>query len=142
MTIKNRPINKPVGTIIIADPKQIASFVDNTAIDLAKSYWPGASVILPVGNSFKYAHRGLDSLPFRIPKETSKELIELVEKTGPLATSSANNADAAPANTVEEAVEIFGEKVDFYVDGGDLSGHKASKIVKIEPGGSVTTIRA
>ena len=68
-------------------------------------------------------------------------LRELVAQTGPLATTSANLADQKTANTVEEAMKIFGDDVDFYVDGGDLSERKASKIIRISQRGEVEVLR-
>ncbi|MCA9328520.1 L-threonylcarbamoyladenylate synthase [Candidatus Saccharibacteria bacterium] len=137
--VKERPSSKPVGTIIIADANQLKNKVKTDFVDGAKRYWPGTSVVLPVDESLKYAHKGYDSLPFRIPGIES--LRDFLSRTGPLATSSANKAGDQPANTVQEAIEVFGNTVDFYVDGGDLSGRKPSKIVKIEPSGEVTIIR-
>lgn len=137
--VKGRPLSKPVGTIIIADANQLKNKVKTDFVDGAKRYWPGTSVVLPVDESLKYAHKGYDSLPFRIPGIES--LRDFLSRTGPLATSSANKAGELPANTIEEAIEVFGKAVDFYVDGGDLSGRKPSRIVRIEPTGEVTIIR-
>jgi len=37
----------------------------------------------------------------------------------------------SPANIVAEAQAYFGDAVDFYVDGGDLSGAAPSTIIRI-----------
>jgi tRNA A37 threonylcarbamoyladenosine synthetase subunit TsaC/SUA5/YrdC len=36
-----------------------------------------------------------------------------------------------PANTLQEAEKYFGDQVDFYVDGGDLTGHEPSTVIRI-----------
>jgi tRNA A37 threonylcarbamoyladenosine synthetase subunit TsaC/SUA5/YrdC len=36
-----------------------------------------------------------------------------------------------PAATLQEAWNYFEEQVDFYVDGGDLSGRKASTVIRV-----------
>src|SRR5690606_25594332 len=113
--------DKPVGTILINDAEQIEDYVAPEQLLPAQVYWPGpVSVVLPVGDKLNYAHRGLQSLPFRIPDYPA--LRRLLAATGPLASSSANSAGKPTATTIEEAMGIFREAVDFYVDGGDLSG--------------------
>ncbi len=139
--IKNRDPQKPVGTILINDPLQIEQLVPSESILRAEVYWPGpVSVILPVSAELYYAHRGHDSLPFRVPDQAN--LRTLLASTGPLATSSANMQGEAGATTMQEALRVFRENVDFYVDGGDLSHKKPSKIIRIMEDGEVEEIRA
>jgi len=139
-TLKGRDQNKPVGTILISDPLQISRVTDQDSLTKAQQYWPGpVSVVLPVSHELSYSHKGLNSLAFRIPNDQA--LQNLVAKTGPLATSSANPAGQQPANTIEEAQSYFGNEVDFYVDGGDLSYSKASKIVRFDEQGNTEVIR-
>lgn len=138
--VKARDLKKPVGTILINDPLQVSHIVDEKQLKKAQHYWPGpVSVVLPVTDDLLYAHKGFNSLPFRLPQHD--ELQRLVSQTGPLATSSANPAGEQPANTVEEALKYFGDTVDFYVDGGDLSYSKPSKIIQIDEQGNEEVIR-
>lgn len=131
--IKQRDHNKPVGTILVADSSQLDDIVNPRDLLAAHVYWPGpVSVVLEVGNRFSYAHRGKKGLPFRVPNQ--ENLQNLLSQTGPLATTSANLAGELPATTAQEAMGIFRENVDFYVDGGDLSSNKASKIIEIKHG--------
>lgn len=137
--IKNRELTKPVGTILVGEPEQIEEYVVAEDLLRAEVYWPGPiSVILPIGNRLSYAHRGKKSLPFRIPDYPA--LRDLLTKAGPLASTSANIAGRSPAVTMQEAMGTFREAVDFYVDGGDLSGRSASKIIKFN-NGKVETLR-
>ena len=137
--VKDRPTDKPVGTILLADSEQIEGYVPASDLLRAEVYWPGpTSVILNLGNKLAYAHRGLNSLPFRIPNVPG--LLTLLKQTGPLATTSANVASRPTASTVEEAMGIFRESVDFYVDGGDLSGRPASQIIRFK-GDDVEVLR-
>ena len=138
--IKRREKTKPVGTILINDPFQIEHITEPKELRMAQVYWPGpTSVIIPVSHKLDYAHKGYDSLPFRIP--AVKELSELIAQTGPLATSSANFSGQPPATTLQDAISNFRELVDFYVDGGDLSLHKPSKIIRFDDSGEVEIIR-
>lgn len=138
--VKHSDAKRPVGTILIASADQLRGIVDSQYIERASGFWPGpVSVILPV-NGLDYAHKGLGSLPFRIP--TDDDLVALLEKTGPLATSSANLSQQPTATTIAQAKEYFGDSVDFYRDGGDLSDRVASRIIKILDNGELQEIRA
>jgi L-threonylcarbamoyladenylate synthase len=87
-------------------------------------------VVIPTSNpALEYLHRGKMSLAVRIPRP--KELKELLQKTGPLLTSSANHPGEAPASRIAEAKKYFGDQVDFYVDGGDMSRHAPSTIIRV-----------
>ena len=138
--LKDRPGDKPVGTILFSDPTQIEAIVPPDDLLRAEVYWPGpTSVILETGNQLRYACRGWHSLPFRVPGIAS--LRNLIAETGPLAITSANIAGRTTASTVQDAMSIFRESVDFYVDGGDLSGRVPSKIIKFNKNGEATIIR-
>ncbi|MCA9323966.1 threonylcarbamoyl-AMP synthase, partial [Candidatus Saccharibacteria bacterium] len=119
------------GTIIAASVKQLIElgFVE-ADVSMAEKYWPGpVSIILPAPKELSYLHMGLESLAVRIPE--SKRLREIMEQTGPLATTSANLPGGPTVTTIEEAKKIFGNKVDLYVDGGEIKDVKASKIIRI-----------
>lgn len=139
--VKHSDAKRPVGTILTASAGQLRGIVDDDYITKATAYWPGpTSVILPVGDELDYAHKGLGSLPFRVPADP--ELIKLLEQTGPLATSSANLPSQPPAVTVDQAKDYFGDAVDFYDDGGDLSDRKPSRIINLLDNGEIQEIRS
>lgn len=138
--IKQRDSSKPVGTVLIASVDQLHGIVDPSLLDVAASYWPGpVSVVLPV-HGLEYAHKGLGSLPFRIPD--NDDLVELLQQTGPLATSSANIESQPVVTSIDQARQLFGGTVDFYQDGGDLANKKPSRIIKISSDGSEQEIRS
>ncbi len=129
LEVKGRPL-KP-GTLIAANIDQLVELgIKARYAKAVETYWPGpVSAVLPMGPELAYLHSNAFSLPVRIPDH--KELLRLLEKTGPLITTSANLPDQKPAATVQEAEKIFGDKVDFYVDGGDLSDRPPSTIIRI-----------
>ncbi|HET8991972.1 MAG TPA: L-threonylcarbamoyladenylate synthase [Candidatus Saccharimonadales bacterium] len=93
-----------------------------------EQYWPGpVSVIIP--HDLAYLSQGVGAQPFRLPN--NKQLIELLERTGPLVASSANLPGQPVANTLSQVKAYFGDQVDFYVDGGDLSKNLPSTIIRI-----------
>jgi L-threonylcarbamoyladenylate synthase len=122
--------HKP-GTIIAADIDQLVELgVKRRYLKAVEQFWPGpVSVIIPCGPELEYLHQGKSSLAVRLPENAG--LQKFLEETGPLLTSSANHPDEPTANTVDEAKKYFGDQVDFYVDGGDLSDHKPSTIIRI-----------
>lgn len=138
--VKGHDESRPIGTILINDPLQISDLVPEHELVRAQQFWPAPnSVILTVPDYLHYAHRGYGSLPFRVPNHD--RLRSLLFETGPLATTSANHSGRAPAETVEQAMEYFREAVDFYVDGGNLSGNHASSILRFDNKGEVEQLR-
>lgn len=119
------------GTLVAASIDQLVTLgIKRRYLTAVSQYWPGAvSVVVPCGDDLHYLHQGQSSLAVRIPDDAS--LRELLEQTGPLLTSSANQPGHPPAATVAEARAYFDDQVDFYEDGGDLSGRQASTVIRI-----------
>jgi L-threonylcarbamoyladenylate synthase len=120
--------DKP-GTMIAANINQLVELgIKRRYLVAASQFWPGpVSVIIP--HSLDYLHLGLGAQPIRLPKDN--RLLKLLEQTGPLLTSSANPPAQAVSTNVQQAKTYFDNKVDFYIDGGDLTGHQASTIIRI-----------
>ncbi len=133
--IMKRNPKKPF-IILISSVRDLALFnikLDNATQNILKKLWPGkVSVVLPiVSKKFHYLHRGTKTLAFRISKR--KSLIELIKKTGPLISSSANPEGKKPATTIAEAKKYFGNAVDFYASGGKMKS-LPSTLVEIKNG--------
>ena len=128
--IKKRS-HKP-GTVIAASLKQLESLgLKHRYLKAVEQFWPGAvSVIIPVpGAELAYLHQGKLGLAVRIP--VTAELQTLLNSTGPLLTSSANQPGKPTAVNIEQAKAYFGDQVDFYEDGGDLSDRQVSTLIRI-----------
>lgn len=120
--------HKP-GTIIAANIDQLVALgIKRRYLTAVEQFWPGA-VSVEIPHAVTYLHQGTGRQAFRIPD--NKELQELLLQVGPLQTTSANDPGEPPANTVQEAQQYFGDRVDFYVDGGDMSANLPSTIVRI-----------
>jgi L-threonylcarbamoyladenylate synthase len=128
-SLKNR--DKKPGTIIAADVNQLRDLgVDDKYLSVAMQFWPGSvSVIIPVCEDLDYLHQGIGSLAFRVVAD--ENISKILGLAGPLLTSSANHPGRPVANTIDEARDYFGNRVDFYVDGGNLSARLPSSIIKI-----------
>ncbi len=131
--IKKRQEHKPF-IILIASFKDLGLFeieLDLKVLRILKKIWPNkVSVILTCKKKkFFYLHRGKNTLAFRMPK--SKKMLNILNKTGPLASTSANISGEPVAKNIKEAEKYFGGKVDFYIDGGTLK-NTPSTIVSIK----------
>lgn len=120
------------GTVIAASIDQVEKLgIKRRYLTAVQQYWPGPiSVIIPCADpALSYLHQGAMSLAVRIP--SNKNIQALLKKTGPLLTTSANHPGEPTASTAEQAKKTFGNGVDFYADGGDLSKNKPSTIIRI-----------
>jgi len=120
------------GTIIAANRQQLEDLgLKHRYLKAVEQFWPGAvSVIIPAANpELAYLHQGKMSLAVRIPADP--DLQELLEQTGPLLTTSANQPGQPVSTTIEQARAVFGDQVDFYEDGGDLSDRQPSTVIRI-----------
>lgn len=122
--------NKP-GTLVAANIQQLIDLgLKARYLKAVEQYWPNPlSIVIPCGPELAYLHLGMQSLAVRIPADETFR--RLLEETGVLQTTSANPVGSAPAATVEEAQKYFGDEVDFYIDGGDLSGRLPSTVIRI-----------
>jgi L-threonylcarbamoyladenylate synthase len=130
--LKQRDGGKPL-VVLIADVKQLAELGLSVAhADFVKKYWPGPlSLEFDASSAPEWLHRGMYYFGVRLPKHS--ELGDLIAKTGPIVSTSANLQGQAPAKNVEEAKKYFGDKLDFYVDSGEVSG-QSSTLVKVTEG--------
>lgn len=95
------------------------------------------SFILPC-DAPEYLHRGVHSLAFRVPK--SERVREFLSETGPLIAPSSNPEGLPPATTIDEAQAYFGDRVDFYKDGGACDG-RPSTLVSFDENDEVVVLR-
>jgi L-threonylcarbamoyladenylate synthase len=120
------------GTLIAASTDQLVELgIKKRYLTAVEQFWPGAlSVIIPCADpALRYLHQGKMSLAIRIPAQP--DLVALLRQTGPLLTSSANHPGESPAVNAIQAQSYFGDQVDSYVDGGDLSDRQPSTIIRI-----------
>lgn len=122
--------HKP-GTIIAGKLQQLIDLgLRARYVKAVEDYWPNPlSVVIPCNDELSYLHLGVHSLAVRIPADNT--IRELLAQTGPLLTSSANTPGSPVATNLEEAQGYFGEQVDFYVDGGSITDHVPSTVIRI-----------
>jgi len=94
--------------------------------EIINRFWPGPVSIVLGGTAF------------RLPDDS--ELISFLKESGPLIAPSANPEGLHPARTIAEAYNYFGDRVDFYKDGGELSG-APSTLISLDEDGTITVLR-
>jgi L-threonylcarbamoyladenylate synthase len=137
-SVRRRDAGKPC-IILISQIDQIEFFgigVFPRTRNFFKKVWPGkASIIIPVSRKkqeeFKFLHRGIGSLGFRMPN--LDWLRKVIDQTGPLLSTSANLQGMPPARSIGEARKYFGSEIGFYLDGGEIDSIPSS-LAEIENG--------
>jgi L-threonylcarbamoyladenylate synthase len=135
--VKGRSPTKPV-LVLISNEKELFDPYDTSAF--IGDLWPGKNtIILPSPHAPEWVTRGGGSVAYRLPADI--ELVELVSKVGPLIAPSANPEGGEPARTIQQAVEYFGDSVDFYVDGGEVTDNTPSALLHPRADGMMERLR-
>ena len=126
---RGREMPPPVLVSAATTLDALAETVPPWARTLVEEFWPGpltlvchqqASLQWDLGDT-----RG--TVAVRMPNHDIA--LEILERTGPLAVSSANRTGMPAATDAEQALEMLGEEVAVIVDGGASPGGEASTIV-------------
>jgi L-threonylcarbamoyladenylate synthase len=136
-----KPRERQPGTTIAASANQLATLgFPHSSLTSAAPYWPGAvSVEMATDSLPDYLRRSQAHMAARVPHH--HELVELLRHTGPLMTTSANAPGMPTATGIRQAIAYFGDKVDFYVDAGDLGEKPPSTIIGFDSSGEVIVHR-
>lgn len=145
--LKGRDEKKPF-IILISDVKDLEKFGISTPSFLitknpplkrginSRGFWPlKTTIIFPITKKYQkkleYLHRGTNSLAFRLitnKLEKNKNLFNIIKKVGPIVAPSANPQGLTPAQNINETNNYFGDKINFYLDSGNIKS-KPSKII-------------
>ena len=120
--IKERPAGLEL-TLLGASRADVEEAVDldETARRIADRFWPGPlSIVAPVGRRRLAIPRSGTTLSTRVPGH--RLLLELLSRTGPLATTSANRHGAPAATDASSARAALGEAVAIVLEGGPAGG--------------------
>jgi L-threonylcarbamoyladenylate synthase len=120
--IKRRPDRLEL-TLLAASVADIEEDVELTpsARTLAAAYWPGAlSIVCPLRGHRWAIPRDGTTLSVRVPDHPIA--LELLRRTGPLATTSANRHGEPEADTAAGVAAALGDEIDTVLDGGRSAG--------------------
>ncbi len=102
---------------------------------------PPTSVVVPATGEHEWILRGGNSVAYRVVRD--EFLKKVIQAVGPVIAPSANPEGLPPARTIEEAKAYFGDLVDVYIDGGEVPEDvQASRVIKIQPDGTVVVVRS
>jgi L-threonylcarbamoyladenylate synthase len=133
LAAKGRDRSMPVPVLVGSEP-MVEALVDelpDVARALTAAFWPGA-LTLVVHHT---AHLAWDlgetrgTVAVRMPD--SELALDLISRSGPLATSSANRSGHPPPTTMLDARLQLGASVSVYLDGGPTNEAIASSIVDV-----------
>jgi L-threonylcarbamoyladenylate synthase len=112
----------------------LVSAVDARTRDLVEAFWPGGlTLVVRHAPSLSWdLGDAQGTVAVRMPLHPVA--IELLEKTGPMAVSSANRHGEPAAQTAIEAQEQLGDDVAVYLEDGKVPGGVASTIVDVTAG--------
>jgi len=129
---KGRPAFNPLIAHVgdIAAARQIARF-DDPAMALAEAFWPGPlTLVCHQQGSLQWDlgdTRG--TVAVRMPDH--EVALALLERTGPLAVSSANLSGLPAATEADAADGMLGDSVEVVLDGGPSPKREASTILDV-----------
>ena len=128
---RGREMPPPVLVSAATTLDALAADVPDYARALVEKFWPGPlTVVCTQQKSLRWDlgdSRG--TVAVRMPDHPIA--LELLERTGPLAVSSANLTGEPAATNADEAEEAMGEWVALVVDGGPTPGSQASTIIDV-----------
>lgn len=118
--------------VLVSAPTTIdalAVAIPDWARVLVKEFWPGPLTLVCLQQPSLTWDLGdtRGTLAIRMPNDPVA--LAVLERTGPLAVSSANLTGRPAAKDADAAVEMLGELVTVVIDGGPSSGGEASTIL-------------
>lgn len=128
---RDRSMPPPVLVSAVTTVDALASGLTEPVRALVERFWPGPltivaqqqpSLVWDLGDT-----RG--TVAIRMPDQ--ELTLQILERTGPLAVSSANTTGELAATTAEEAERMLGDAVKVFVDAGPSPGSAASTIVDV-----------
>jgi L-threonylcarbamoyladenylate synthase len=133
LAAKGRDRTMPV-PVLVGSQHMVDALVDHlsdVARALTEAFWPGALTLVVRHTSHLAWDLGetLGTVAVRMPD--NEIALELISRTGPLATSSANRSGHPAATTMLDARLQLGASVSVYLDGGPSTESLASSIVDV-----------
>jgi L-threonylcarbamoyladenylate synthase len=135
--LKQRESEKAI-LVLIENSKKIysvAAAVPEEFKPLMEKFWPGPlTLVFPAKNTLSPLLTGQsNTVGVRVsPHPIAGALVRAVGK--PVTATSANISGQKPAKSAKEVKKIFGNRVDFIIDGGETAAGLCSTLVGLENG--------
>ena len=129
--LKHRDLSKPLA-VLVPNKESIYKLIKNSnnlVDEWIDKYWPGALTIIfnkaiHVSDNLT---RGLSTIGLRMPN--SKIALEVLNKFGPLATTSVNLSNTPALNDLELIKLHFGDQIDYIIEDKEVSSKVSSTVV-------------
>ncbi|GAA4733590.1 hypothetical protein GCM10023350_16440 [Nocardioides endophyticus] len=109
----------------------LAVRVPGYARALVEEFWPGPLTLVCHQQSSLQWDLGDSRGTVAVRMPDDEIALAILERTGPLAVSSANKTGMPAATDADQAIEMLGDDVDVVVDGGTSRGGEASTIIDV-----------
>lgn len=130
--VKNRDFSKPL-LLLIEHETQLGSLVENIPAlykPLIKKYWPGPLTLIFKAKKHVSSQVTGNSGTVGIRISSHPLALAFVARMGqPITATSANISGKPPAKSVAEVVKMFGDTLDYILDGGETLAGLCSTIV-------------
>lgn len=135
--IKQRPYSKPI-SLLVSNMKmieEVATEITDIEYKLMEAFFPGPlTIILKKKKTIpNVLTADTDTVGIRMPEEDIAQ--KLIEYAGtPIGAPSANITGKKSGTNIQSIMRDFGDKVDYYIDGGESKIGIGSTIVKVIDG--------
>jgi len=122
--------------------EQYAADVTSSKRNTLKQFWPGAltAVFKQKGNLAQALNLSTKTIGFRMTSSViARKLVSIVDS--PLVGTSANLSAEKSISHFEKTQQVFGDRVDLYIDGGTTPGGLPSTIVDMTDSKNYTILR-
>ena len=128
---RGREMPPPVLVSATTTLDALATRVPGYARALVEKFWPGPLTLVCHQQSSLQWDLGDTRGTVAVRMPDHDVALEILERTGPLAVSSANKTGMPAATDADQAEEMLGDEVAIVVDSGDAPGGEASTIVDV-----------
>lgn len=128
---RGREMPPPVLVSAASTLDAIASAVPGYARALIEEFWPGPLTLVCTQQPSLQWDLGDTRGTVAVRMPDHEVALEILERTGPLAVSSANLTGEPAAVDADAAESMLGDAVEVIVDGGEAPGKEASTIVDV-----------
>lgn len=139
--VKGRERNQAIA-VLMGQAQDLALVADEPspqAMRLAQTFWPGPlTLVVPRQPGLPAILSPLPTIGVRIPDHPVA--IALMQRSGPLAVTSANRSGQENACSAEQVLAQLDGRIDLLLDGGETPGGKPSTVVDTT-GGQIKVLR-
>jgi L-threonylcarbamoyladenylate synthase len=129
-TVKGRESAKAIPILLSssAELSRVATRIDERIQRLAEHFWPGPlTLVVSRHPSLPEILSPYPTVGVRVPNHPVA--LALLQRAGPLATSSANLSNHPSATTAAEVLQQLGSRIPLILDGGETPGGVSSTVV-------------